>query len=117
MPLYIKNSSSVIKYFHFYYNAQIYLYDNTSFDKRKHLFRNREQKIFVIFYPTAQKELLHISMRSPFLLRNEYSKWPILFYCVKRFLQIIENIVDIFCTDGKTDGVWLDSLLCLFLLI
>ena len=58
MPLYIKNSSSVIKYFHFYYNAQIYLYDNTSFDKRKHFFRNREQKIFVIFYPTAQKELL-----------------------------------------------------------
>ena len=55
MPLYIKNSSSVIKYFHFYYNAQIYLYDNTSFDKRKHFFRNREQKIFVIFYPTAQK--------------------------------------------------------------
>lgn len=46
MPLYIKNSSSVIKYFH--YNAQIYLYDNTSFDKRKHFFRNREQKIFVI---------------------------------------------------------------------
>ena len=78
MPLYIKNSSSVIKYFHFYYNAQIYLYDNTSFDKRKHLFRNREQKIFVIFYPTAQKELLHISMRSPFLLRNEYSKWPVI---------------------------------------
>lgn len=105
MPLYIKNSSSVIKYFHFYYNAQIYLYDNTSFDKRKHFFRNRKQKIFVIFYPTAQKELLNISMRSPFLLRNEYSKWPILFYCVKRFLQIIENIVDIFCTDGKTDGV------------
>lgn len=78
MPLYIKNSSSVIKYFHFYYNAQIYLYDNTSFDKRKHFFRNREQKIFVIFYPTAQKELLHISMHSPFLLRNEYSKWPVI---------------------------------------
>ena len=78
MPLYIKNSSSVIKYFHFYYNAQIYLYDNTSFDKRKPFFRNREQKIFVIFYPTAQKELLHISMRSPFLLRNEYSKWPVI---------------------------------------
>ena len=115
MPLYIKNSSSVIKYFHFYYNAQIYLYDNTSFDKRKHLFRNREQKIFVIFYPTAQKELLHISMRSPFLLRNEYGR--LLFYCIKRFLQIIEDIVDIFCTDGKTDGVWLDSLLCLFRLI
>ena len=35
MPLYIKNSSSVIKYFHFYYNAQIYLYDNTSFDSTK----------------------------------------------------------------------------------
>lgn len=78
MPLYIKNSSSVIKYFHFYYNAQIYLYDNTSFDKRKHFFRNKEQKIFVIFYPTTQKELLNISMRSPFLLRNEYSKWPVI---------------------------------------
>lgn len=117
MPLYIKNSSSVIKYFHFYYNAQIYLYDNTSFDKRKHLFRNREQKIFVIFYPTAQKELLHISMRSPFLLRNEYSKWPVIILLRQTLLQIIENIVDIFCTDGKTDGVWLDSLLCLFLLI
>lgn len=42
-------------------------------------------------------------------LNDKLSKWPILFYCVKRFLQIIENIVDIFCTDGKTDGVWLDS--------
>lgn len=55
MPLYIKNSSSVIKYFHFYYNAQIYLYDNTSFDKRKYLFRNREQKIFVIFIRQHKK--------------------------------------------------------------
>lgn len=55
MPLYIKNSSSVIKYFHFYYNAQIYLYDNTSFDKRKHLFRNREQKNFRYFLSDSTK--------------------------------------------------------------
>ena len=78
MPLYIKNSSSVIKYFHFYYNAQIYLYDNTSFDKRKHLFRNREQKFSLFFIQQHKNELLHISMRSPFLLRNEYSKWPVI---------------------------------------
>ena len=35
----------------------------------------------------------------------------LLFYCIKRFLQIIEDIVDVLGTDGKTDGVWLDSLL------
>ena len=89
MPLYIKNSSSVIKYFHFYYNAQIYLYDNTSFDKRKHFFRNREQKIFVIFYPTAQKELLHISMRSPFC---RYSKMDAVLSGICIFKSIILRV-------------------------
>ena len=68
MPLYIKNSSSVIKYFHFYYNAQIYLYDNTSFDKRKHLFRNREQKIFVIFYLLFDISIFPLTLTTSFFV-------------------------------------------------
>lgn len=69
----------------------------------------------VFFYEKIKRTATHFCAKS--FLNDKLSKWPILFYCVKRFLQIIEDIVDIFCTDGKTDGVWLDSLLCLFRLI
>lgn len=69
----------------------------------------------VFFYEKIKRTATHFCAQS--FLNDKLSKWPILFYCVKRFLQIIEDIVDIFCTDGKTDGVWLDSLLCLFRLI
>ena len=31
--------------------------------------------------------------------------------CLKCLIQILNDIIDIFCTDRKTDRVWLDSLI------
>ena len=38
-----------------------------------------------------------------------------LFQSCKSTLQILDDIVDMLCTDGQTDGVWLDTLICQFL--
>ena len=40
-----------------------------------------------------------------------------LFYCFKCLFQIIKNIINILCSDGKADSIRFDSLICLFLLI
>ena len=40
-----------------------------------------------------------------------------LFDCIKRFLKVEENIIDVLCTDRKTDGIRLDTLLCLLCLV
>ena len=39
-----------------------------------------------------------------------------LLYCFKSFLQILNNIIDIFCSDGKTNGIWLNTLIQQFFL-
>ena len=36
--------------------------------------------------------------------------------CLKCLIQILDDIVDVLGTDGKTDGVWFDSLIQQFFL-
>ena len=60
------------------------------------------------------------------LTRNLVPEAYILFYynlfltsylnCLECLIQILDNIIDIFGTDGKTDGVWFDSLIQQFFL-
>ncbi len=38
-------------------------------------------------------------------------------YCVKCFLKIKNDIINVLGTDGETDGIWLDALLCLLCLV
>lgn len=43
----------------------------------------------------------------------------LLLNCLKCLIEILDNIIDVLGSDGKTDGVWLDALiqkLCLIAL-
>lgn len=62
------------------------------------LTRNLVPEAYVLFY-------YNLFLTSYFLLN-----------CLKCLIQILDNIIDIFGTDGKTDGVWFDSLIQQFFL-
>ena len=46
-----------------------------------------------------------------FIAINSFSVQSISFNCVKATLQICENVINVFCTNRQTDGIWFDSLI------
>ena len=44
-------------------------------------------------------------------------KYDTILHCLKCFLQILDNVINMLNPDGQTDGVGLDALVCLLLLI
>ena len=36
---------------------------------------------------------------------------------LKCLIQILNDIINMLCTDGQTDGIWTDALICQFFLI
>ena len=41
--------------------------------------------------------------------------YPFLFYCVKSIPQIVYDIIDMLCANGKPDGIGFNSLIFQFL--
>lgn len=85
-------------------------------------------------YPAGQiAKMASALIREPFYIQdNKMQKLPgtistrfpgvllsqiFLFDRIKRFLKVEENIIDVLSTDRKTDGIRLDTLLCLLCLV